>query len=486
MIQIKAYQILAVLTKDEFSQFEKFIISPFFNRSKDVIKFFNCIKQFYPGFEDSGMNLEKIYKKIYPAKKFNEGTIRNLISDLGNLTERFLSFTMYEDCFFYKYNLLIEMNDRGLDKYFVKNFAKFHNEICNSIDTTGQKDLNVYLMEMEMISNTIRRDREDNLEYVESSVESLLIYLLKIFFGKESELSTENDNYNKSINENNIVQEFFKKTDVEGLIRTLKKNNAKGIKKLELYYFVYLANLNKNNDYYENILKALEMLLVLEDDMVTGEKFNFYTLLSNIANRNMKRGDYHVKELLFKIKKECVERGITSEQINGRFRALEFILIMDTALNVNELQWAENFLETKIKSVEKGHKEDLYNFYKARVLFAEKKYVESNEYLGKVNQESILFKLDIKVQRMKSFYELNHIESAFSQAEAFRQFLKRNNTISEKRRKSFSNFLKYYSALLRKKAGADPDISLVKKEINECIAIRNRDWLLSKANELSK
>lgn len=485
MNQIKAFNILSSLTKDEFIDFGRFIVSPYFNRSKDVIKLFNYIKPYYPVFEDSKINYEKIYKKIYPLKKFNEGTVRNLLSDLGNLTERFLSFSVYEDCFFYKYNLLIEMNDRKLDKYFIKTYTKYHNEVEGALDTTGQKDLYLFLMETEKNINTVRTNREDKIEDVDSGKESLLIYLLKIYFGSESSFTTGKDNYNRPVNENNIIQDFFRRTDVKGLIETLKKNNAPGIKKLELYYFVYLAHRNSNNDYYENILKALEMLSELEYDMVTGEKFNFYTELSNIANRFMKAGDYHVKELLFKIKKECVEKGITSEQISGRLWAMDFIIIIDSALAVNELDWAENFLETKIKAVEKNQREDLYNFYKARVLFERNNFPESNEYLGKVNQESVFFKLDIKVQRMKSFYELNFLEAAYSQAEAFKQFLARNNTVSEKRRKSFSNFLKYYLQILKKKTGGNSDISLLKKEISNCTAIRNRDWLLKKAGELS-
>ena len=118
MIQIKALKIIAALNKEEFDSFGKFIISPYFNRSNDLIKLFNSIKKYYPEFTHAKLQFESLYKKLYPGKSFNEGTIRNLFSDLGNLAEKYLAYVNYENTFEYRYKIINKTNNRYLDKEF--------------------------------------------------------------------------------------------------------------------------------------------------------------------------------------------------------------------------------------------------------------------------------------------------------------------------------------------------------------------------------
>ena len=124
MNQIKALRILSALTEQEYSEFNKFINSPFFNRSKELVKFFTKVKNYYPAFDNGSLQPEKIYKKLYPQKVFNEGTIKNLFTDLGNIAERFLAYVNYEQTFRYGYSIIEETNRRKLDKDFLKNNKK--------------------------------------------------------------------------------------------------------------------------------------------------------------------------------------------------------------------------------------------------------------------------------------------------------------------------------------------------------------------------
>ncbi len=59
MIRIKALNILSTFTKKEFEQFSRFISSPYFNRSKEIIRFFSGIRKYYPHFNHSGLESEK-------------------------------------------------------------------------------------------------------------------------------------------------------------------------------------------------------------------------------------------------------------------------------------------------------------------------------------------------------------------------------------------------------------------------------------------
>lgn len=126
----KAIQILKSFTPEEIKKFEKFINSPYFNTSKDVIKLFSFIKKFYPEFHDKKFNLETIAKNFNSKTKgTTEGRIRNIFTDLNNLTRKFFSieyFTKYE--FYMKYaeinklqeKNLMDLSNKAMDYYFSK------------------------------------------------------------------------------------------------------------------------------------------------------------------------------------------------------------------------------------------------------------------------------------------------------------------------------------------------------------------------------
>ncbi|MBX7045737.1 MAG: hypothetical protein K1X86_07850 [Ignavibacteria bacterium] len=480
MPRIKALQILSVLNKDEFSKFSQYIASPYFNRSKDLLKLFNFVKKFYAEFPEEKISSEKIYKKIYPGKKYNEGTMRNLFSDLGNLAEKFLGYVVYEGSQSFNYNTLLEMNCRDLPKFFIKHYEKSREANNINADDTGLKNLYSHLLDSELSDFNIRRSNHKD-EPEMKSAESLLIYLIKFFLLKNSNVIAEKVNRN-IIPDYNVVQDFFENTDTEKLINIIEGNNPEEGKRLKLEFYMKLAAENKDNDFLKYLNLSLENFRAIENELSDREKFGVYVSISNIINDNMKSLDIDLKQLLFDFKKEMVEKGFTTEMF-GKISIIDFITVIDAALNVKQTGWARNYIETKIKFLEENMKPDLYNFNMARVLFIEKKFEESNEYFAKVRQDSTYFKVDIKVNRMKNFYELGYLETAFSQAEAFRQFLKRSDIISDKRNKSYSNFLKFYVSLLKRKTGMT-DTTLLKKELEACGSIRSKGWLLEKIEEL--
>jgi len=483
---IKAFEIFASLNAEELDRFEKFITSAYFNRSKDVIRLFKSIKKFHPQFLDSRLSNENVYKKVYPAKKYNEGTIRNLYSELGALAEKFLGYVNYENHYFFKCSVMYELTDRRFDtKLYQKIHKKFTEENNKSDLFITEKSLFSFFLDDEMITHNIRKNRDMDNPARDYGAEALMIFFLRTYFRKQSGTQSGIYNFNV-IPEYNIISDFFSKADIGGLISNMKKNNVVDVNKIEIDYILYLASLNKNNESYNRIVEALALIRSLPKNTPDQEKYNFYVSTLNVLNLHMKSDDVHFKRLAFEVKKEMVEKDLTSEH-TGKMKEIEFITIADAAINVQELDWAENFIENKIHTLEDKIQFDLYNFYKAKILFVRGKYDEANEYLAKVNNEGFYLKMDVKTLKMRIYYELDFIDAAFSAAEALRQFLLRTEILSPKRHESFSNFLKFYLSILRRKTDTKSrDVTLLKKELSECKLVRNKIWLTQKLNLFEK
>lgn len=485
MEQIKAFRILSALNEEEYGSFSRFIISPFFNRSKDLIKFFEVVKKYYPEFKHSGLASEKIYKKLYPGKSFSEGTIRNLFSDLGNLAEKFLGYVNYEDKFEYGYKILDETNNRYLDKEFLKNYKKYYERNETKEDALYRKNLNKCFLESEMWRYTQRLNIEFSKSERNSIYESLAVFFLNEFLLAQSFQVNVTDWY-KGQEEYNIIDTFFEFTDLDSIINRMKKNKSAYYDDIKLPYYLARAAQNKDGKFYENFDIAYKIFKEQINSMTKQTQIRLYVMIINIINMHVKASDRHLSEIKFVLNKEMIEKEIAFDE-HGKLPAFVFSHTLLNAIVVGEIEWGKNFLETKIDSVDDDAKSkaDIYNYYKAKFLSLDKKYIDSNEVLLKISKDDDTFKTDSKILRLINYYELGHTEAAFSHAEAFKQLLLRNDEAYIGRRELSSNFIKFFMLLLRKKSGMDTDISFAKRELEECGVIRNKFWLLEKFNELS-
>lgn len=483
MQHIKAFRIFSTLSKEEFSDFEKFVNSPFFNRSKELIKLFCEVKKYYPEFTNSKLKFEKIYLKVYKGKQFNEGTIRNLFTDLGNLAERFLGFINYENSFEFGLNKLSQTNARYLDKEFNKNYKEIFRDNEIHEDNFYKKNLNQFHLVTEL---DLFNDRRKIIpkDYSRNSLNEPLFtfFFAEFLFERSSQYSVMSSE--GSADKYDIVELFFDSVDVERIITGMKKNNSVHWKDIELYYSLYVTAQNKDESFYSNFEKSYKLFKERINGMTKQAQYRMYIWMRNVLNLNINIDDKELIQVLFQLGKEMVDKKIVLDK-SGKMSAGIFVTLIHGAILVKEMDWASDFLENNIDYIDEVSKEDFYNYYKAKILSRQKKYIESNEHLLKIGKLDFLFKTDSKVLQMLNFFELGYIETAFSQAETFRQFIIRNEPDAGGRREKCTNFLKYYLILLRKKAGIENDITIYNKELIYCKIIRNKDWLLEKFEELN-
>lgn len=484
MKNLKALQILSTLDNNEFFEFSRFIVSPFVNKSKDLIKLYSILKPFYPEFSDSKLTAEKIYKKMYPGNVFNEGTIRNLFSNLGSLVEKFLAYVNYEDTFEYGHKIIIETNARKLNKEFLKNYKKHYERNEIKEDALYRKNLNKCLLESEMWSYTRINNMDFSISERNSIYESLFSFFLNEFLLAQS-CTVNVTGWYKVQEEYSIVDKFFKFSDIDAIINRMKKSKSPYYNDIKLMYYLGRAAQNKDGKFYENYETAYKIFNEQINGMTKQTQIRLYIVAINIINMHIKADDRHLSIIKFQLEKEMIEKEIGLDA-QGKMPAFMFSHILHDAIAAGEIEWGKDFLVSKIDSVDDDAraKEDIYNYYKAKFLSLDKKYIESNEILLKVSKDDDTFKANIKILKLINYFELGHFEAAFSHAEAFRQLIIRNDEANIGRKELNSNFIKFYLQLLRKKAGTETDISFAKKELEECSVIRNKLWLIEKFNEL--
>jgi hypothetical protein len=124
----KFIEILKTFNPAEFKRFGLMIRSPYFNSEKVLITLFDQLKKHYPEFSSKTLDREKVFLKLYPAKKYNDALMRNVFSDMLKLCEEFLLFEKYRSNEFRsRIELMDEYSSRGLMKLYEKTLQKAEN-----------------------------------------------------------------------------------------------------------------------------------------------------------------------------------------------------------------------------------------------------------------------------------------------------------------------------------------------------------------------
>src|SRR5258706_12075729 len=115
MLKSSLFEIIRTFSKEDLIKFDDFVKSPYHNRNSNVVKLFMAIKKFAPDFKDPKLSKEEVWKKIFPAKEYNYGIMKNLIHDLNKLSLKFLQLQNYlAKEFDSDINLLEQFKLRGL------------------------------------------------------------------------------------------------------------------------------------------------------------------------------------------------------------------------------------------------------------------------------------------------------------------------------------------------------------------------------------
>src|SRR5438552_5190182 len=122
------YLILMTFTKNDTQRFRKFLKSPYFSVRSKQVQLYDEIIKYYPLLTHINLNKRTLSSGIYPGKRYNDATMRNLFSDLHDSVLKFLRIENFEKTGTEKDNFLFkELQSRNLHDEFSKIIAKTAN-----------------------------------------------------------------------------------------------------------------------------------------------------------------------------------------------------------------------------------------------------------------------------------------------------------------------------------------------------------------------
>lgn len=482
MFAPRLINMLQTFSPDETKNFEKFLLSPFFNTSKTCVNFYKELIRFYPDFRDVKLSAEYIFGKMFSGKQFHKQTMWNLSSGLEKLMEEFLIHSALMKQPQQKFNLVIdELGLRILGKHYAKKLIE-REKILKDLKIDAEQLQYFAHLEENKVSywQQIRGIRSKQPESYFKMVQIYTLDYLMIISRIINSLNAGKafGGYDRH---NSMVEEFVRNIDFGRIIGISKKNRYKYASLIEFYYNIIYCNLDRENGKY--FFKVKEYLFKNHELFSDKEKKDITSTLANYCvEKNLVEGLDFSNEL-FEINKFRLKHGLAA-YLNGKIGKSLYKQIFFNAIYLKKINWAEKFINDYTPLLHESHQSSMMNLTKAYIFFHTKKYNEVLNSLNKFNSSDVVDKMNVKNLIARTYYEMGESEILLYHIDSTNHFLRKNRNVSKYLKEVNSKFYKYLHLLvIAVDANDRKKLIKLQEEIKNENTLKNKVWLIEKISE---
>jgi len=480
LINSKLINILRTFSKNEMKEFEKLVLSPFFNGGRNYHPFLKELNKFYPKFDDKKMTPEYIHSKLYPGKKFNRQIIWNMTSGLLNMAGEFLMHTAVKKNRFIRNNLVSgEYRVRKLERMYLKAIEEMeknldrpgisHNYFQSKIQLESARKEYYYLEEKQLMTS------KHSIKEGEYSV----LYFLWNMVGTINDMKVYSYMFNTSF-DINIPLAFINNLNLKKLIDYCKAKNFSYSWFMEMCYCQIMMTIE--SDGWKYFYRLKELFEQNYKNFIDEDKLNWITCIINYCGY---RNDSESRKILFDIHKFELKEGLA---FTGKYLSKpHFLQILKNAISINEMAWVKNFIDEYVPKLKPSYQNPILYLSMAYYYFNLKDYNKVIDNLNKSKFPDAKDKLAVKLIYIRTYYELNEIEVLFSHIDSALHFISNNiSVIREDIAENYRGFLKLLRKLIIAKDNNDGvEIGKIRKEAVKKDDLLLGEWLIEKIDEYS-
>ena len=471
---------LKSFTPDELKRLGEFLNSPYFNKSKTIVKFYSELRKSFPDFPEEKITREILYRKLFKDKEYNEQVMKNLISDLNKLCRDFLTVEITRaDSFENRLNFLRQMILRKTDPVFFSELKHFENELKKTSEISERNFYYLYQLEEAKISFHLERNQQPLVfDKVLRSGEYLIFFFLLHLTKTISNLNVNKQSFNATY-ETNLPEVFFNNVAMESIINYMKENNVEYAYLAELYYYRVVCNTHPyDEDYY---FKFRKLLMESLGKLSRIEVYGLFNALETYCMRKLNAGESKFINELFDVFCKEIDNGFYKYSDSSPVTTMKFRNTYLPALTLKKYEWVENFIDKFSKDLVQPDRDTITRIARAQIEFERGNFEKVLESLADLTSELFYLKIDIRNLTLMSYYELNYTESVLSGIDSYRHFLMGNKSLTDVFRESHLRFINALGSLIQFKEKRKEDkLEELKNKLTVFKSERRIRWLIEK------
>jgi hypothetical protein len=460
-------QLTKSLSKRDFRELRKVVRSPYFNQREDVIQLYDYIEKVFseklPDFSK-----EKAYKKLFPNKKYDDVLMRQLMSYLLKVIEKYLiTEGVLQDDLESQLQLTHALRFRNADKLFEKQLAQF----SESIDNQGFKNAKYHYMKFQirLADHNYRGEKKRTSELNLQSLSDELDY----FYIAERMRYASLIHAHQAVTNHNYQQPL--------LINTLEyvKQMEEIPPSIFAYYHAYKTLTEPDN--VDNFYNLRQIIIEKGNFFPERERKDLYVLATNYCIRRLNNGEKKYGLEALKLYRARMDNNVLLE--NGILPIYTYNNILMLALKAEEYEWAESFLNDNKQYLPEKERENIFNYNLALFYFRKGKeyYGEAMTLLQQVTLNEVLYNLDARRLLARIYFENNDFQALQSHIESSKIYLHRHKDIGYGH-DSYVNFFRFLEKIQKINMRDTKAKEILRGEMTSTQLLAERDWLINKLN----
>lgn len=475
--------LLKSFNKQELERLEKFVNSPFFNSSEQLISFFSLLKSDHP--EYKVLTKEQIFSHFYPDEEYKDKKVRDLLSRMLEVAQNFLAQLEFEKnkntSSIFVMNQFIE---RNLERHFKSRYKDSEKRLKEEMVIDENYLYSEYMLmklnryHADIFKNVIYEEELSNI--VNSEYQLFLNYVILNVLSYTILFSIRKYNTNNEVNLefSDMVIQFLDKYPIENypiitILRSvldLQKRDSEPVSDIDTDTYKDLIKKLYDNDPAIN----LDMKRMIYIYLV-----NYTRLKSLVYNKFFK--DEHYRLLKYSIENDLYPK------VGNYFSEASYMIVASESLINKDFEWAEKFIEEFKHKLKSEVRENAYTFCMANLHYRKGNYEKALKFLVKVSIEDIYYQLKVKNLQVKIHYELGEYEMCKSVIDSFKHFLGSVKQFPEFVRIRFVNYVNFTSRMVNVWLGGDPrNMVEINREIQEISQekVESKSWLIAQAAKI--
>lgn len=491
MLKNKSFDVIKTFTPAELKSFALFIESPYYNTNKAVVKLFGLIRKHIHKRTGKTLSEEDLFASLYPDKKYNYGIMKNLLSELFGLCEKFLAVNPIEGDtsaeFEESIKRLKNYNRHSLDKLFHSEYKKLEDKMEYSVLSTDYYRNKFRLLE------TLYKYYTTKSKYTGASD---TIYPMSIYSTCDI-ISTLRQNIagmeylENQLNDTpdvNITEAFFRNFNFENFLAEIKGLQTEHYEYIHLQ--VRLMKLYRERDNFENYNELKDFILSNIGKYSNSEKwFLSSALFGFILNRYIAASSTELlKELALIRKTQLAYVRFNTEGLaplqSGVFRNMIELFVI-----LGDIDYAEKVMREHLNDIEESKRKSSYSYSMALIEESKGNHEKVLSLIRDVEFSDYQAKFSVKMVALFAYYNLGYLEEGLSAIDSMKHFIKDTAEFTEPVKENLSGRVQTLERLFKIKANPEKytvnDITHLENTAATFLVTR-KEWFLSKTAELKK
>jgi len=479
-MKIKLLHSLKSLDRREMTRFVAFAHSPYHNKHDGVRCLVSYLDELFPDFSGADCAPEVMEREVMKRAKIAGDAFAPILTYTQRLFEAFLICEGLEEDDSARWLFLLRgLRGRKLFSQYERQLIKARRKLEKSERRDALQLQFRYQLGVETGDYVAQRERRQADTSLQNRQDAFDLYFISEKLRDACELQVRRQ----------ILAGEYTMLFLEPILQEIRSNpdRYRPEPAVFIYYSLYQMLREEASTYY---FQALDSIREHRQAFHRAELITIYNYLMNFCIARINRNDGRFLQELFTLYKLQLSDDLLLE--DGYLSEWDYKNIVTTALRLGELDWAKLFIEDYRDSLSPVSMDNAYRFNKASYHYAAGEYDDVLALLTKVEYSDLRYSLGTRALLMRTYYDLDEYEALHALTESFRQYLQRNQLMSDIRRLGYFNLFRLTrkTALLRtrfpylRQDKIQRELVKIREEVDATEEVFNRSWLLEKLEEL--